>query len=134
MLLPTPKEMRPGGSLDLGTLKGCVRCFFLGWICFFCLWYADDFFLWVDQVRGIVRNYPPYKDQRFHRFLAISLSGAVIVSSFVIGITIYIKRESSRKAARGQWYDKENLTREDLYGDKEKLEESAESPDDRPPH
>lgn len=133
MLKPTVKEMRPGGPLDITTLKGNVRCFFLGWIGFWGMWYIDDFFNWVDHVQGVVRNYPAYKDQRFHRFLAIILPGTTMAGSFVMGITIYIKKRNARKSAQGQWYDKETLSREELYGEKAEPEHSSGSPCDRPP-
>ena len=134
MLLPTSKEMRPGGALDLGSLKGCIRCFFLGWICFFGIWYATEVSDFIEGVLGIYSDPPSLGKIRFQKFLAFSLAGTAIVVSFIVGLNIYIKQIRVKKSTRGQWYDKENLTYEDLYGDKEDLEESAESPDARPPH
>ncbi|MGC4009010.1 MAG: hypothetical protein QM805_08505 [Pseudomonas sp.] len=133
MLLPTPKEMRPGGPLDLGTLKGCIRCFFLGWIGFLGLWYAIEIFGGLSSLLGVVSDPPTIGQRRFHRFLAITLGGTTIVTSFFIGLTLYIKQNRAQKAAKGQWYDKENLTREDLYGEQKPSEAAAKSPDDPPP-
>lgn len=119
MLMRTPKEMRPGESLEMDTLKGCVRWFLLGWICFFGMWYVDCIGYWMDNVFGVVSDPPTIGQIRFQRFLAISLAGTTIVGSFFMGLNIYIKQKNAKKSARGQWYDKESLTREELYGDKE---------------
>ncbi|WP_315807684.1 hypothetical protein [Pseudomonas sp. C9-3] len=119
MLLPTPKEMRPGGALDIFTLKGNIRCFFLGWICFFGMWYAIEIFGGLEYLLGIVSDPPTVGQRKFYRFLAISLAGPIIFGSLLMGVKIFIKQNRAKKSANGQWYDRGNLTREELYGQKE---------------
>lgn len=102
MLLPNPKEMRPGGPLDLGTLKGCVRCFILGWIGFFCMWHVDKIGNWVDWMIGVSSDPVTIGQIRFQRFLAISLAGTTIVSSFFIGLSLYIRRRREKRSSKGE--------------------------------
>ncbi|MFV3335517.1 hypothetical protein ACNFIA_31795 [Pseudomonas sp. NY15437] len=97
------------------------------WVVLF-FWYVVriEIFGSLESLLGIVSDPPTVGQRRFYRFLAVSLAGTTIVGSFFMGLNIYIKRRHSKESAEGQWYDKENLTQEDLYGERKTPEESSD--------
>ncbi|HEF4760089.1 TPA: hypothetical protein SAN82_002521 [Pseudomonas putida] len=115
MFLPTPKEMRPGGPLDIETLTGCIRWFFLGWVGFFGVWYVDDLSLWIDSLLGVVTEPLTSGRVRGHRTLVLLMVGVVIVGSFFKGISLYIKERQAKSLAKDDSHDKESVSRESMY-------------------
>lgn len=102
MFLPTPKEMRPGGPLDLRTLNGCVRCFFLGWICFLGMWYSTEIGMFIDRMLGVVSDPPNIGKISFRKLMAFLLGGGTIITSLFIGIALFVKQKHAQKTDRGQ--------------------------------
>lgn len=109
--------------MDLSTVRGRWR--FLGFsiISTYALWHLHDFFAWERKLLGI-----PYEinrgKQAWTQLWAVIIGGSGIVTALLsIFVIPPIERYRARKSAKGQWFDRSDLTKEDLYGD---------SPDDLP--
>ncbi len=105
-----------GQIWDLRTYGGVLRFMILYGIGLWGAWNIDNFFAWL-QLRGYRDGVDP-RVQQWHRFGVISL--AIVGYGGALGgmIAIFLRRRRERQireSAKGQWYDRTGLTREDLY-------------------
>lgn len=103
-----------GQICDLRTYGGVFRyCVFLvPWL--WVAWHVDDFFVW----EGLIDEVNP-REQQWHRFGVIGLAIVGYGGALLSVMAIFLRRRRERrirKSAEGQWYDRADLTREELYG------------------
>lgn len=109
------KDPFAGGEiLDPRTYGGILRFLIVSGFGVWGLWYIDDFFVW----SGIVDEVDP-REQAWHRLLTIGLAIAGYGSALVAAALVFLRHRRERQireSAKGQWYDRTDLTHEDLYG------------------
>ena len=115
------KEVGVGGFFDLSTIKGTARAMVAVLLCVLMLWNVDCIFTWLYGWLGI--DYVPATESmvRVRRFWAKVFFTGMFVSGSGNILWLYFYRRNSIKSARGQWYDRPGLTKEDLCEDEEKV-------------
>lgn len=110
---------------DLETLRGnaCTAVLYCAGY-----WYmleGESLHIWFHNlVLGVEYNYqlPSDGEDRTRRIFATGLF-FVLALSHTVYLFLLIRekllRRRAKKSAQGQWYDTENLTKEDLYADKD---------------
>ena len=90
-----------------------------------CIWYAEEIDVWFyNAVLGIEYGYQLDNEGqiRARRVLAGGLFVALFLSHTVYLFFLIrekLRRRRAKKSVQGQWHDTENLTKEDLYADKD---------------
>ncbi len=114
----------PGGLMDTSTYRHSAVMFFLGLFAYFFFWncdaMSDDFWGWLHHpehwlTSDIPWNELPAKVRRDHGYARIWMIICFFVSALSL-FSVWISRRRARKSAKGQWYDKEDLTKDELYG------------------
>lgn len=103
-----------GQVWDLRTYGGVLRFAIMYGVGLWGAWFIDDFFVWQDLVAKV-----DPREQQWHRVGVIGLAivGAYGVLGAVALIVVRRRRERQiRESAKGQWYDRADLTSEELYG------------------
>ena len=106
----------PGKILDRSTYRGCFMSLVLAILVFLFLWHIYDLLKWLDSLWGIEKTIEPGK-QSWSRIWAVIIGGGCILTAIGQIILIPINRRRARESAEGQWYDRPNLTREELQSD-----------------
>ena len=97
--------------------------------CFY-IWYAEEIDVWFyNAILGIEYGYQLDNEGqiRARRASAIGLFVSLVLSHgayLFFLIREKLRRRRAKKSAQGQWYDTANLTKEDLYADKDVDDES----------
>ena len=107
----------PGDWFDIRTYKGCIRAFLFWVAATYFMWHVHDFFAWERHIFSIPYEIDVAK-QRWAQIWAWIIGGTGMVSALILMIKIPVDRHLARKSARGQWYDKPDLTAQDLQGKK----------------
>jgi len=107
----------PGGFTHNWWLsyRGCFRFFWLAIISLYFLWYINQIFNWLYALLGLEPNPIDLGKQSWSRVWAVIIGGTGILTSIAAMITLPIRRRRTRKSAEGQWFDRPDLTREELY-------------------
>lgn len=105
-----------GEFFDLCTYAGNIRSFLFSCIVMWVLWHADDLVAWGHEALGIAYQIDRAK-QRWAELWALILGSMGMLTSVVAAVMISINRRRVRNSAKGQWYDRRDLTREDLTDD-----------------
>lgn len=110
---------------DRGTIHGNLLMIVVSVMVCLYIGYGEGFHIWIyNSVLGVEYPYqlPNSGQLRTRRFWA----GALFIISFlvhVIALFIVIREKllhrRANKSAHGQWYDTEDLTKKDLYSDKD---------------
>ncbi|MFC3609704.1 hypothetical protein [Stutzerimonas tarimensis] len=83
----------------------------------FCIWNAHHIFDWIDLSLGL--EFTPDSDRtiRVRRFWAGVLAGVGVFAGVGKILWIYWYRKQAIKSAKGQWYDRGDISKEDFYRD-----------------
>ena len=112
-----PREMRPGGFLDISTVKGSARAVVVVLLCCFAIWNFHYFSFWLDSVLRL-EHVPATEGMiRVRRFWAGVAAGTMVLAGGGNILWLYLYRRQAVKSAKGQWYDNAPLSKEDLYAD-----------------
>ena len=114
----------PGGLMDTSTYKATIGALYIGLFTYFIFWngdaMTDDFRLWLRNPKLWFLSTTPWHllkpAVRRHHFYAYVF---LIFGLFVACLSFYSvwsSRRRARKSTQGQWYDKPDLTNEDLCG------------------
>ncbi len=115
---------RPGGFTDPSTVRGRWRFLGVSIISTYIMWYFHEIYGWIETSLGFQASPINPGDQAWSRVWAVIIGGGGAFGAFLaIFVISPIERYRARKSAKGQWFDRPDLTKEDLYGD---------SPDDLP--
>ena len=110
-----------GGIFDTSTYAGLFRgiVFFslLVWLGF---WPLSDW----ELSKGLGSPL----DHQWHRLVAIILLGFTYIVCLAAAIKIFLQRRKLKKSTEGQWFDRPDLTREELYGESPSNPASEENP------
>ena len=117
------KMNRPGGMMDPLKYRTAVVCLILGGAYFF-FWDVVDMFAnfygWLHHPALWLHWSPPWHEppgaiRKYHFYAILWLIWCVVLAVISVLYTWSVRRRA-RKSARGQWYDKPGLKKEDLYG------------------
>ena len=112
------------------SISGVCLSFIVWSIGCFYIWYAEEVSVWFyNTVLGIEYGYQLDNEGqiRARRASAIGLFVSLVLSHgayLFFLIREKLRRRRAKKSAQGQWYDTANLTKEDLYADKDVDDES----------
>lgn len=81
----------------------------------YAMWYSYEMFHWFDRLVGFEPVPIDPGKQSWSRVWAVIIGGSGILTSIVAMIRLPINRRRTRKSAEGQWFDRPDLTREELY-------------------
>lgn len=113
---PVPKYMQCGAFLDSASIVGNLRAMVIVFFGSFALWSFHYFSFWVDSLLGL-EHVPATEGMiRVRRFWAALMAGVMFVSVVVKIIWLYWYRKQAIRSAKGQWYDRLDISKEDLYG------------------
>lgn len=105
----------PGKLLDWTTYRGCFRALGFWIVMTYAMWYSYEMFHWFDRLVGFEPVPIDPGKQSWSRVWAVIIGGSGILTSIVAMIRLPINRRRTRKSAEGQWFDRPDLTREELY-------------------
>lgn len=112
----------PGKFLDAFTYWGCIRGLITAFTFVYLTWnFYEIMALW-DSLWGVESHIDPGK-QGWTRIWSIIIGGTGIAGSILGMIMIRINRRRARESAAGQWYNRPNLTREEMQSDETRHEE-----------
>lgn len=112
------------------SISGVCLSFIVWSIGCFYIWCAEAVDVWIyNNVLGVEYSYQLDNEGqiRARRALAVGLFVSLVLSHgayLFFLIREKIRRRRAKKSAQGQWYDTANLTKEDLYADKDVDDES----------
>lgn len=112
-----PKEMQPGGFLDFFTVKGSARTIVVVLLCCFAIWNFHYFSFWLDSVLGLEHVPATESMIRIRRFWAGVMAGTMVLVGVGNILWLYWYRKKAINSAKGQWYDRADMSKEDLYWD-----------------
>lgn len=108
-------HLKPGGIFDMQTYQGTFFALLFSIAATYVMWHFDDIFAWYRAMRG-----DPYEidlaQQRWARLWALIIGGTGVAGAIMGMIAIPLNRYRARKSAKHQWYDKTDLTKEDVQG------------------
>lgn len=123
--LTDEKKMNgPGGFTDTSTYRAAVAGVILGAGMYFFFWnlvgMSGNFDDWLHHPALWLHWSPPWHEPsgaiRKYHFYALIWLFVGVGSGFVSFLGVWLTRRRARKSAQGQWYDRPDLTKEDLYG------------------
>ncbi|THF54539.1 hypothetical protein [Pseudothauera rhizosphaerae] len=113
----------PGKFMDWTTYPGCFRALCVSIFLTYVMWNSQEVFNWLRGLLGFSLLPIDAGRQSWTRLWTVIIGGTGILTSIAAPITLFIERRRARKSAIGQWYDRPDLTREELYGDSPELPE-----------
>lgn len=113
---PINSRSGPGKFFDRSTYRGCFRALILGILILLFLWHFDSIFARLQDIRGVSYEINLAK-QSWARVWAVVIGGGFILATIGYIILIPINRRRAEERAKGQWYDRADLTSEDLHSD-----------------
>lgn len=118
----TKSPFDEGQICDQRSYGGIIRgvLFFSCWL--WVAWYMDDFFAWLG-VKGYEQGIPP-REQEWHRLITIGMAIVGYVSALASAAHIFVQRRKRKKSIKGQWYDTQILTKQDLEYNEPEHEET----------
>lgn len=116
----TKSPFAEGQIFDPRSYGGLIRgaLFFGCWL--WVAWHMDDW----DVAAGRMT----VREQEWHRLITIGIAIVGCVSSLASAIYIFMQRRKRKKSIKGQWYDTQILTKQDLEYDEPEHEETDGSP------
>lgn len=94
-------------------------------VCLF-MWNLQDISIWFDvkvlgrdAYRAELLSEGELRTRRFWAGALFAVSFFVHVVALFMAVYEKLRRRRAKKSAQGQWYDTANLTKEDLYADKD---------------
>ena len=114
----------PGGMADVSSYRSALFSAIDGLLGYFIFWNADaaidNFSVWIKNPKSWFFPTTPWNllepAVRRHHFYAYAFLIFCSILSLLICCRIWFTRRRARKSAKGQWYDKPGLTKDDLYG------------------
>ncbi len=109
---------------DRGTIHGNLFMIVVSVVVCLYIGYGESFHIWMhNSVFGVeypyqLPNLGQLRTRRFWAGVLFTISFLVHVIALLIVVHEKLHRRRAKKSAQGQWYDTDNLSKEDLYADK----------------
>ena len=117
----TKPALSEGGAFDpntySGLFRGVVSSSFVIWL----FWQFNDWSL----NTGLITN---PREHQWGRLVSIFFLGFSYIATLAAAIAIFLQRRKLKKSTEGQWFDRPDLTREELYGESPSNPASEENP------
>jgi|GEM_PF-1955583 len=111
---------------DRGTIHGNFFMILVTVLVCLFMWHLQDISIWFDvkvlgrdAYRAELLSEGELRTRRFWAGALFTVSFLVHVVALFIAVYEKLRRRRAKKSAQGQWYDTANLTKEDLYADKD---------------
>jgi len=107
-----------GQIFDPRTYRGTIRFVLVYSIILWGLWHIDDFFAW-QGLKGYENGINP-RVQQWHRLIVTGFAIFGYGGALFSTVVLFLHRRRKHRvleSAKGQWYDKPTLTKQDLEFD-----------------
>ena len=110
-----------GDFFDKYTYKGNLRSLVF-WLCAFSfMWFFHEIYAWFGSLFDMSYEID-IKRQKWSRVMAVLIGGGGILVSVSLLVYLPFRRKKAIDSSKGQWYDKPDIKREDLYDSERKGE------------
>ncbi|NQD81216.1 hypothetical protein [Phytopseudomonas seleniipraecipitans] len=110
-----PREMQPGGMLDLSTIRGNLLTVLFVILCCIIMWNLHHITFWLNSLVGITIVDMGDDAIRVRRFWAGIMAGVMLLIGVGNSLRIYCVRRRAVNSSKGQWYDNAELRKKDLF-------------------